>query len=75
LSPSHLASLLKERLGLSYITYLTSIRIEQAKKLLRTTDLTVAAIAERVGYPNVTNFYRLFQRETGLTPGAYRQAR
>jgi two-component system response regulator YesN len=74
LSPSHLAHCLKTRLGMSYMKYLTSLRIEQAKKLLRTTDLTVSTVAEKVGYQNTTNFYRLFQRETGMTPALYRQS-
>lgn len=75
LSSSHLAHLLKERVGMSYKAYLTSQRLEAAKKLLRTTDSTIEAVAEAVGYQNTTNFYRLFQRETGLTPAAYRRAR
>ncbi|MFN8456155.1 MAG: response regulator [Anaerolineae bacterium] len=74
LSPSHLAHLLKERMGMSYKHYLTRVRIEAAKKLLRTTNLTIQAVAEAVGYQNVTNFYRLFQRETGVTPAAYRHS-
>lgn len=73
LSPSHLAYLLKERVGLSYRNYLISLRLEEAKKLLRTTDMTIAAVAEAVGYENTTNFYRLFQREVGCTPTAYRK--
>jgi two-component system response regulator YesN len=73
LSPSHLAHLLKEHVGLSYRNYLIALRMEEAKKLLRTTDMTIAAVAEAVGYENVTNFYRLFQREVGCTPAAYRK--
>ncbi len=73
LSPSHLAYLLKERVGLSYRNYLIALRMEEAKKLLRTTDMTIASVAEAVGYENVTNFYRLFQREVGTTPAAYRK--
>jgi two-component system, response regulator YesN len=73
LSPSHLAHLLKERAGVSYKQYLTGLRMEAAKRLLRTTNLTINSIGEAVGYQNATNFYRLFQRETGLTPAAYRR--
>jgi two-component system response regulator YesN len=73
LSTSHLAHLLKERAGASYKQHLTSLRIESAKRLLRTTNLTISAIGEEVGYPNATNFYRLFQRETGVTPASYRR--
>jgi len=74
LSASHLAHLLKERAGVSYKQYLTSLRIESAKRLLRSTNLTISAVGEAVGYQNATNFYRLFQRETGLTPAAYRRS-
>lgn len=73
LSPSHLAHLLKERVGLSYRNYLISLRMERAKKLLRTTDMTIASVAENTGYENTTSFYRLFQREVGCTPAAYRK--
>jgi two-component system response regulator YesN len=74
LSPSHLAHLLKERAGLSYMQHLTSLRIETARRLLRSTNLTVSAIGEAVGYQNATNFYRLFQRETGMTPAEFRKS-
>ncbi len=74
LSPSHLAHLLKTQLGMSYIKFVTLARIEQAKKLLCNTDYNINTIAEVVGYRNLTNFYRLFQRETNLTPAAYRRA-
>ena len=74
LSQSHLSSQFKARTGVNYVRYLTNVRLEQAEKLLRTTDLSVVQIAEAVGYPNVANFYRHFRRHTGLTPAAYRQA-
>lgn len=73
LSQSHLSSQFKMRTGSSYVRYLTTIRIDNAKKLLRTTDQSVANIAEVVGYPNTTNFYRHFQKHTGMTPAMYRQ--
>jgi two-component system, response regulator YesN len=73
LSQSYLASQFKDTLGVSYMRYLTALRIEEAKRLLRNTDLSIVAIAEKVGYPNVTNFYRHFQRLQGKTPAAYRQ--
>jgi two-component system response regulator YesN len=73
LSQSHLAHLLKERLGMSYSKYLSALRMRQAKKLLRTTSMTVSSIAETVGYPNPTNFYRIFNREADMTPKAYRE--
>jgi two-component system, response regulator YesN len=74
LSPSHLTHVLKEKAGVSYKQFLTASRIETAKKLLHTTNLTIDSVAEQVGYQNTTNFYRLFQRETGLTPAGYRRS-
>jgi transcriptional regulator GlxA family with amidase domain len=47
--------------------------MDEAKKLLRTTNHSVATVAEVVGYPNTTNFYRHFQKHTSMTPAAYRQ--
>lgn len=73
LSPSHLAHRFREKVGVNYQRYVTSLRIEAAKTLLSTTNLGVGAVAEDVGYPNLTNFYRLFQRETGLTPAGFRR--
>ena len=73
ISQSHLGSLLKTKLGMSYVKYLTSLRLEHAKTLLRATDRSVAHIAETVGYPNVTNFYRHFQKQEGITPAVFRQ--
>ncbi len=74
LSPSYLSTQLKERVGLSYSKYLTKIRLEEAKRLLRNTDQSVTAVAEAVGYPHVTNFYRHFQSQLKMTPAAYREA-
>lgn len=74
LSPSHLSAQFKSRMGLSYSRYLTAVRLEEAQKLLRTTDWSVTAVAEAIGYPNVTNFYRHFQKQLGMTPAAYRDA-
>lgn len=74
LSPSYLGFQFKTVMGVSYMRYLTNLRIEESKRLLRSTDLSVAAIADRVGYPNVTNYYRHFQRYVGMTPAAFRQS-
>jgi two-component system response regulator YesN len=73
LSQSHLASQFRSAIGVSYIKYLTTLRVEEAKRLLRVSDLSIAAIADAVGYPNITNFYRHFQNQTSMTPAAFRQ--
>ncbi len=73
LSPSHLGHLFSLRRGMSFVHYLTDLRVEKAKHLLSTTDLTIATIAGMVGYDDATYFHRVFRRATGLTPTAYRQ--
>lgn len=73
LSPSHLAHLLKSEMGVGYSAYVTRLRMEQAKQLLQSTDLNITTIAEMVGCPSASNFYRLFRRETKMTPAAYRR--
>jgi two-component system, response regulator YesN len=75
LSNSHLAHLLKARCGTSYVKYLTQLRIEEARKLLSTTDLTIAAVSVAVGYEDATYFHRVFRRETAMTPSTFRQTR
>ncbi len=74
LSQSHFGSQFKAELNMSYVKYLTAVRIDEAKKLLLTTDYSVAQISDMVGYPNVTNFYRHFRSSTDMTPAAFREA-
>ena len=51
--------------------YVIKARIERAKHLLATTDLTAQQVAERVGFKNPYYFYRLFKRKAGITAGAF----
>jgi AraC-like DNA-binding protein len=65
----------REVLGLSPIRYLTEWRMHLAGDLLRTTDLSVAAISRRIGYESEEAFSRAFRRREGSAPGAWRSAR
>jgi AraC-like DNA-binding protein len=73
LSPSHLSAQFKSKMGVSYVRYLTVIRLQEAEKLLLTTGKSVTEVAAQIGYPNVTNFYRHFRKQFDTTPGAYRE--
>jgi AraC-like DNA-binding protein len=64
---------LKEKLGMSYIDYLTDLRINSAKKMLRETDEQISEIAKKVGYQS-SYFNRIFKKKTGITPGVYRKS-
>jgi len=52
--------------------YLQKLRIEKAKTLLQTTNLTFNEITWKVGYENASSFQKLFKTETGLSPKEYR---
>ncbi|WP_105386400.1 GlxA family transcriptional regulator [Neorhizobium alkalisoli] len=59
--------------GVSPIGYVQRLRIEEAKRRLERTDLSVDEISWQVGYEEPAFFRRLFRRVTGLAPGAYRK--
>lgn len=59
--------------GHAPISYVQHLRVEKAKKMLETGDVSVEEIGWSVGYEDPSSFRRLFKRLTGLTPGAYRR--
>jgi transcriptional regulator GlxA family with amidase domain len=59
--------------GFRPTTYLQQLRVESARGLLETTDLSIEQIVGRVGYDDSGSFRRLFERTTGLAPREYRR--
>lgn len=59
--------------GLSPLEYVHALRLEEAKQMLETTDLSIEALAEQIGYEDPSFFGRLFRRKVGLTPAQYRR--
>lgn len=72
-SKGHLVNRFTARMGTSPMRFLQQLRVERAKRLLHTTELSVQAIAIRVGYADPLYFSRVFTRLTGEAPRAYRQ--
>lgn len=70
---SYLSHLFKRTMGVGLTQYITRIRIEQAQRLLRETDLKIAQIAKDVGLSDPRYFNTVFKRQTGITPSAYRK--
>ena len=58
--------------GITIVQYLTVVRIRQAARLLRETDLAVTEISDRCGFGDVTYFEKVFRRLRGMTPRQYR---
>ncbi|OXL85820.1 hypothetical protein BCV73_24135 [Paenibacillus sp. SSG-1] len=71
-SPSYATRFFKDHTGCPLMKYIDSIRMDQAKKLLKTTDLPLKDIMNEVGYVDSTNFIRKFKKAEGITPIRYR---
>lgn len=73
LSPSHFSRLFRSTTGFSPHEYIMLHRIDEAKALLQSTDLSVKEIAFRVGYRSEVNFIMAFSDKTGLSPTQFRK--
>jgi len=72
-SPSRVRHLVKEQFGVRFATLVQSMKLQEAGRWLRTTDMTVSEAAARVGIDDPNYFSRIFRRATGLTPRVYRR--
>ena len=73
LSPSYLSQMFKSEKGLGINNYITKMRIERAKELLRKTEYPIEDIARQLGFARSNYFGMVFKKTTGDTPGAYRR--
>jgi AraC-like DNA-binding protein len=71
-SPSYVTSALTKATGRSAVEWIVSGRMAAARQHLLHSDARVDVIAERVGYSDATHFIRMFRREHGATPAAWR---
>ncbi|MER5337005.1 helix-turn-helix transcriptional regulator [Micromonospora sp. NPDC002717] len=71
----HFSRLFRRLTGISPGRFLAAIRIQEAKRLLISTSLTVAAISTSVGYTSLGTFSSRFHRSVGISPAAYRRHR
>lgn len=70
---TYFSSLFKKDTGYTFLEYLSEVRMNQAKILLKETNLSVATICERVGYSDVKHFTKMFTKHIGLKPNEYRK--
>lgn len=73
LSAQYISQLFKNEIGVNFPTYLTHIRIENAKKLLLATSLSIAEVSEQSGYGDYRVFTKVFKKSEGVTPSQYRR--
>jgi AraC family L-rhamnose operon transcriptional activator RhaR/AraC family L-rhamnose operon regulatory protein RhaS len=73
LSPDYMTRKFKSALHMTPSEYVRKFRIARAMELLCTTELSVAAVAERTGFSDVSLFSRVFKQAVGLPPASYRK--
>lgn len=73
LSVYHLSRTFKQQVGLTPLQYITHVRVDHAKQILKQTNTSIQQIAEESGFKNSTYFSRVFKVTTGLTPTHYRK--
>lgn len=74
LSEDHLTSCFRRELGTTPIAYLQRYRINQSKRLLKESGQSITEIASDVGFSDSGYFSRIFHRETGISPEAFRRS-
>lgn len=74
-SSNHFSALFRQNMGQTFIEYLTTLRMNKAKELLRCTGMRSSEIAGEIGYKDAHYFSYLFKKTQGMTPSDYRKAR
>lgn len=73
LSVGYFSTLFKQHTGYSLVEYITRLRLDRAKTLLRETRLPIYKVSEEVGYVDSFYFTRQFNKDTGMSPREFRQ--
>lgn len=74
LTSSYFSVFFKNNVGKTFLNYLTHLRMEKAKELMRTTNDSIAEISEKVGYASANTFTRSFKKIEQITPSQYRES-
>ncbi|SHF40706.1 two-component system, response regulator YesN [Caldanaerobius fijiensis DSM 17918] len=74
ISPTYFSFIFKKETKTTYMNYLLKIRMEAAKELLRTTNMKVFEVAEKVGYTEPNYFSYSFKKYVGISPTEYRNS-
>lgn len=73
LSPSYFSRLFKEDTGMTFVEYLSFVRVQKAKGMLRLSSLPIEVIANNTGFANSSYFATTFKKIVGKTPSEYRE--
>ena len=72
-STSHFSNLFRKETGMSFLAFLTKKRMDEAVRLLKTTDEKSRVIGEMVGYPEPNYFSYVFKKNMGMSPAKFRK--
>ena len=72
-SSSYLSRYINQEFGIGFGDLLNKIRLDNAKKLIISEQLSINKVAEMTGYSSVNSFTRTFKRAEGVTPSQYRE--
>lgn len=72
-SRQYISTILHKELGITFSEYLTNLRLNEAVRLLLTTDKTITEIVTSSGFPNLKAFNQIFRKRYGIQPKEYRQ--
>lgn len=74
LSNNHFCTVFSQEMGVTFIEYLTSLRMKKAKELMKLTDMRSSEVAAAIGYSDPHYFSYLFKKTVGMNPRDYRNS-
>ena len=74
LSPNHFSTIFSQETGETFISYVTRLRLERAKHLLKSTKIRTSDISYEVGYNDTQYFSCVFKKNIGMTPKDFRNS-
>ena len=73
MNKSYLSHAFKLETGMSFVDYISLVKMTRAKKLIAENDLMIFEVAKRIGFDDADYFCRKFKSVTGTTPKTYRE--
>lgn len=73
LSYHYFSKLFKDSMGKSFVEYLTELRVEKSRELLRETNDSIKEICYKIGYSDPNYYCKIFKKATGMTPTEFRE--
>ncbi len=73
-SKYYISHVFKEKTGLTVLNYITKRKIEIATELLKSNTLSISSIAEKLNYESTQSFSKMFKKQTGMSPAAFRKS-